>query len=147
VKKIARECLLGGSVPGSVAADIGLTVPRIAAGLMLAIGHGWGKMPPSEGFIAGVEDLGFPLPILFAWLAGISEFFGGVLLALGLFTRPAAMMIAGTMFVAAFIRHWDDAFFLGGGGASKEPAILYLIIALAFVLAGSRRFSIDRQLR
>lgn len=145
MKQLIRTMFISGTIPSSTVADIGFTILRLAAGLMMAFGHGINKVPPSEGFIEGVGELGFPLPALFAWMAGISEFFGGILLALGLLTRPAAFLIAGTMTVAAFMQHWDDPLF--GSGPSKEMALLYLIIALAFMLVGSGRLSIDQTLR
>jgi putative oxidoreductase len=145
MKQTIRNCFIGGTETTSVSVDIGLTILRISTGFMMAAGHGWYKIPPSEQFIEGVGNLGFPYPMIFAWMAAISEFFGGILLALGLFTRPAAFFIAGTMFVAAFVRHWEDPFF--GSPPTKEMALLYLTIAIAFMIAGSGRFSVDQQLR
>jgi putative oxidoreductase len=141
----AREVLIGGATPASITADIGLTILRVSAGLMMAFGHGMGKIPPSDGFVQGVGELGFPQPLLFAWAAGASEFFGGLLLAAGLLTRPAAFFIAFTMTVAAFMRHAGDPMF--GRTPSKEMALLYLAVAVAFLLTGSGRFSVDRVLR
>ena len=54
--------------------DVGLLGLRLFAGLALAFAHGRGKLPPSERFIAGAGDLGFPVPIVFAWAAALSEF-------------------------------------------------------------------------
>ncbi len=90
--------------------DLGLLFLRVTAGLFMAFGHGLGKIPPSDGLITGTEKLGFPLPVFFAWMAGISEFFGGLLIAAGLFTRPTAFLWIRTMLTAAFIRHADDPF-------------------------------------
>lgn len=130
--------LFGGDGGGSAVADAGLLVLRLFAGLTLAFAHGLGKLPPSEGFVESVSGLGFPAPEIFAWAAGLAEFAGGLLLALGLFTRPAAVAIAFTMAVAAFGRHGDDPF------SSKEKALLFLAIAVAFLLAGSGRYGLDR---
>ena len=117
--------------------DAGLLALRVIAGLSLAFGHGIGKMPPSERFIAGVTEMGFPLPVLFAWAAGLSEFVGGILLAVGLLTRPAALFIFITMSVAFFIRHAGDAF------GERELPMMFGAAALLFVLAGAGRFSLD----
>lgn len=140
-----HTALIGGATPASLAADITWTIARLGFGLLMAFGHGIHKVPPGEQFVEGVGDLGFPVPVIFAWMAAISEFFGGLLLAVGLLTRPAAFLIVGTMFVAAFIRHWEDPVF--GPGASKEMALLYLCAAVAFLGAGGGRFSIDMALR
>lgn len=135
-----KEVLFGGEVVASPLVNLGLTVLRVFAGCALAY-HGIGKLPPSAEFIEGVGGMGFPLPAFFAWAAGCSEFFGGVLLALGLFTRPAAFFILCTMLTAGFIRHADDPF------GTKEKALLYACVALAFLLMGAGKFAVDAVVR
>ena len=76
----------------------------------MALGHSMGKIRPSDGFAEGIADMGFPAPQFFAWAAGLLEFGGGKLLALGLMTRPASLLIGVTMLVVAFIRHAADPF-------------------------------------
>ncbi|MBX2942468.1 MAG: DoxX family protein [Cyclobacteriaceae bacterium] len=120
--------------------DLGLLILRIGTGLFIAFGHGLGKMPPSEGFISGVEKLGFPMPSFFGWMAGLSEFLGGLLIALGLFTRPAAFFIVCTMATAAFIRHAEDPF------GTKEKALLYLTVGLCLMLTGGGKYSVSKVL-
>lgn len=117
--------------------DAGLLVVRLFAGFALAFGHGLGKLPPSPGFVEGVGAMGFPLPGLFAWAAAFAEFAGGLLLAAGLLTRPASLLILFTMATAAFIRHAPDPF------SGKEKALLFLFVALLFLLAGAGRYSLD----
>lgn len=136
-----RKFLFGGITPASKLADAALTLLRIAAGLMMAAFHGWGKLPPSADLVQGVESMGFPLPTVFAWAAGLSEFVGGILLAIGLCTRPAAFFIACTMIVAAFIVHRADPL------AAREMAILYLGVSLVFLANGAGRFGFDPALR
>ncbi|XOV76542.1 MAG: DoxX family protein [Phycisphaerales bacterium] len=125
---------------------------RAGIGLYMAFGHGYGKLfggdglGPSEGFVSGVEELGFPAPLVFAWMAALSEFLGGLALAAGLFTRPAALTLVGTMAVAAFLQHGDDPW-TSRGGASKEMAMLYLLPCLGFLALGGGRFSVDSGLR
>ena len=133
-----RQLLFGGAGGANAAADLGLLALRLFAGLSMAFAHGLGKVPPSAGFIGATEGLGFPAPAVFAWMAGLSEFVGGLLLALGLATRPAALFVAGTMAVAAFGAHGGDPF------GDKEMALLYLAVAAAFMLAGAGRYSLDR---
>ena len=136
-----RKILFSNAAAGPWPADVGLMCLRVFAGLALALAHGWGKMPPPQPFIEGVEALGFPLPTLFAWAAGLAEFVGGILLAVGLLTRPAAFFILCTMLSAAFLQHADDPFNV------SERAFLYGFIALAFLLAGPGRLAIDPLLR
>jgi putative oxidoreductase len=123
---------------GGRSVDWGLLVLRVFSGLGIAFGHGLGKLPPSDRFIAGTAELGFPMPFVFAWVAALSEFLGGIFMALGIFTRPAAFMVLMTMLVAVFRRHIDDPF------PQKEKALLYATIALALVIAGGGRLALDR---
>jgi len=136
-----KNILFGGAIIESTSAHIGLAILRVFTGLSMAFAHGLGKVPPSEGFIEGTGKMGFPLPELFAWLAGLAEFGGGLLLALGLMTRPAAFFMGSTMLVAAFIRHGDDPF------SSQEKALLFLFIAVAFVCIGAGKYGIDTWIR
>ena len=140
-----KRVLFGGPGGATVVADVGLLVLRLVTGLLLALGHGWGKLPPPEGFVSGVGKLGFPQPTLFAWGATLAEFAGGLLIAIGLLTRPAALFVAFTMLTAAFLQHASDPWFMSSapGGGSKEPALLFLGPALALLLMGAGRFSID----
>jgi putative oxidoreductase len=130
--------LFGSEAIASPLANLGLFLLRVYAGLSLALAHGIHKFPPSARFIDGVADLGFPAPTLFAWLASCSELIGGILLAIGLFTRPSALMIGITVAVAGFLRHADDPF------GSKEKAFLFLAISLLFLLIGGGKYALDR---
>ncbi|MDQ2987305.1 MAG: DoxX family protein [Armatimonadota bacterium] len=122
---------------GSTLGDLGLLILRLSGGLALAFAHGLGKLPPGEGFVSGVEKMGFPAPSFFAWAASFSEFAGALLVAIGLATRPAAALVACTMATAFFLRHGPDAF------EKKEKAFTYLVIFVAIMLMGAGRFSID----
>ena len=119
------------------AADVGLGFLRLT-GLGLAY-HGYQKIfgDNMSGFADGVEKLGFPLPVVFAWAAALSELVGGALVAIGLFTRIAAALAATTMFVAAFLAHATDGF------SKREPALTYLAIMLALACLGAGKWSID----
>jgi putative oxidoreductase len=136
-----KSLVFGGAVIESALANVGLTILRVFTGLSMAFAHGLGKIPPSERFVEGTANMGFPMPEFFAWAAGLSEFGGGVFLALGLFTRPSAFFLCCTMFVAGFIRHAADPF----GG--KEKALLFLAISLAFLLIGAGKYGVDAWVR
>ncbi len=133
--------LFFGSIENSNQVDLSLALFRVFIGLSLMLVHGVGKIPISDGFIEHIGSLGFPMPVIFAWCAALAEFAGAFLLAIGLFTRPASVMIAVTMFIAAFVNHGGDPF------AVAEKAYLYLAIALVFVVLGSGRFGIDAMFR
>jgi putative oxidoreductase len=90
-----------------------------------------------------------PLPtppvLTMYWFAGAIELCGGVLLGLGLFTRPAAFVMSGEMAFAYFISHAPRGFFpiLNGG----DGAILYCFIFLYFAFAGPGPWSLDAMWR
>lgn len=133
-----KRFLFGTTAEKALPQELTMTLLRVFAGLSMAFGHGLGKLPPSEQLIAGVTAMGFPLPELFAWAASLSEFAGGILLAVGLLTRPSALFVALTMAVAAFLVHAADPF------QKKELALMYFVIALIFVARGASSWSLDR---
>jgi putative oxidoreductase len=135
-----KRILFGGESSTSPLTNLGLTLLRIFAGFGLMT-HGAGKVPPQPRFVEGVAAMGFPMPELFAWAAGLSEFVGGALLILGLFTRPVSFFIAFTMATALIGRHLNDPF------DAQEKAFLYFFIALAFLFMGANFWSVDGILR
>jgi len=118
--------------------SMGLLWLRVLMGCGIAY-HGYGKVFGGDmgGFAQGVAELGFPVPHLFAWAAALSEFLGGICIALGLFTRPAAFCVFMTMSVAAFIRLSAASF------GAKELALAYWTMAGALIFMGGGKFSID----
>lgn len=74
-------------------------------------------------------------------VAGILEFFGGLLFLLGLLTRPVAFILSGLMAVAYFMSHAPGGFWpvLNRG----ETAVLYCFIFLFFSVAGGGEWSLD----
>ncbi|WP_369028370.1 DoxX family protein, partial [Nocardia farcinica] len=86
----------------NVSSDIGLLVLRVVfGGLLAAHGaqklFGWFDGPGLSANNANFEAMGYNPGDLFGTLAGLSEFFGGLLLLLGLFTPLAAAVVLGTM--------------------------------------------------
>ena len=121
--------------------DFGLLLFRFFVGATMAFSHGLGKLPPSEQLIQGVTGMGFPLPVVFAWAAALSEFVGGLFIAAGLFTRLATVFLAFTMGVAAFVVHSADPFNV------KEMALLYFASTILLFFTGAGQYSADRLLR
>lgn len=136
-----KNILFGGESGLSFIGNAGLALLRIFTGVALMLGHGIGKLPPSEQFITRTANIGFPAPTFFAWAAGLSEFVGGAFLALGLFTRISSFFIVCVMLTALFGVHLRDPF------TTQEKAFLYLFIAFAFLLKGASDWSIDAFLR
>jgi putative oxidoreductase len=78
-------------------------------------------------------------------VAGALEFFGGLLFLFGLFTRPVAFLMSGTMAVAYFMAHASGGFWpIVNKG---ELAVLYCFVFLFFAVAGGGDWSLDRLLR
>jgi putative oxidoreductase len=77
--------------------------------------------------------------------AGILEFVGGVLLALGLFTRPIAFILAGEMAIAYFMAHMPRDFFPVNN--SGDAAISFCFIFLYLIFAGGGAFALDNRAR
>ena len=136
-----KAYLFGGPDVAGPAANLGLLLLRVFAGGTMAIAHGWGKVPPSEGLVQAVAGMGFPVPIVWAWAAALAELVGGALVALGLATRPAAWTVAITMGVAGLIQHAGDSF------TTKELALVYGVVFVALALLGPGRLSLDATLR
>ena len=136
-----KSILFGGESGLSYAANAGLALLRIFAGVALAFSHGIGKLPPMEGLINRTAEFGFPIPAFFAWAAGLSEFLGGIFLALGFLTRISSFFIAFTMLVALIGVHGADPF------NKQELAFMYFFVAIAFLLKGASDWSVDNYLR
>jgi len=81
--------------------------------------------------------MGFPFPTFFAWVAVLSEFFGGILLMLGLFTRPAALLNVLVTFTATFIYHKGD---IGNAGLIS---FFFMIMCISILLNGPGKISLD----
>jgi len=96
------------------------------------------------GFLAPPEAVTPPLLSLMG-LAGVLEFFGGLLVVLGLFTRPAAFILSGQMAVAYFMVHAPNGFWpLQNKG---DLAMLWSFVFLYLAVAGGGEWSLDRAWR
>ena len=115
-----------------------LSVLRIVAAILF-IEHGTQKLfgfPPTER----------PMPELFTlfWFAGVLEVFGGLLLLIGLFTRPVAFILSGQMAFAYWMAHAPSSPYpaLNGGDAAILFCFLFLYLAAAgpgaYSVAGAR---------
>ena len=93
------------------------------------------------GFFA--QNLGLEPGLFWAALVGGVEFFGGLFLALGLLTRPAALAVVILMAVAVTV-HLPNGFFWTEGG--YEYPLLWGLIALAIAFKGGAELSLDRAL-
>jgi len=111
---------------------------RIASSLIF-MAHGTQKV---LGFPAGKA----PVEIFSIYgAAGVIELVGGLLLLLGLFTRPVAFILSGQMAVAYWFFHFPRDFFPVNNGG--DASILYTFVFLLIVFAGPGRFALDSAMR
>lgn len=118
--------------------SIGLLALRLGAGISMALAHGW----PKVGRLLGDDPIRFADPFGLGVttslvLAIFGELVCGVLIALGLGTRLAAIPFAITMLVAMFHAHADDPW------GVKEHAFLFLVPAVTLLFTGAGRLSLD----
>ena len=122
---------------------IGLLILRVAVGAAFVF-HGWYKISSPGGLTAWMPPQA-PVPGFLQAAAALSEFLGGIGLILGLLTPLASFFLACTMIAAIgmFHLHAGDPFVSATGGRSWELAAGYLAAALAVLLAGPGRLSLD----
>jgi len=115
------------------------TVLRVVAGVVM-VHNGLDKLADIESFAtAYVEYLGLPFPITLSYIAAYTELVGAPLVALGLFTRPAAFGLFSTMVVAMY-HHISVA---GLSIPYLELSAIYASIFLFFTVNGAGKFSAD----
>jgi len=111
-----------------------LSVLRVVAALLF-LEHGAQKLLgfPASSFTPAMGSL--------PWIAGLLELVGGILLILGLFTRPVAFVLAGQMAVAYWLVHAPMSAFPANNGG--DAAILFCGFFLYLVFAGGGAWSLD----
>jgi putative oxidoreductase len=124
------------------------TALRIGLGAIL-IPHGLQKL---FGWLGGAglvrfaqifEGIGYKPGLFWAIVVGLTEALGGLLLVLGLFTRPAALFVVIFMLNAIYVTSAKGFFWTAGGA---EYSILILLAALYFLIRGGGAYSLDRKL-
>lgn len=129
--------------------DIGLLLIRLAVGGAFAA-HGAQKLfgmfggHGLAGTAAFLEGQGFRPGRFYAWLLGVTEVAGGLMLAAGFLTPLAAGGLAGAMLTAILTAHRGKGFFAQGGGC--ELPFMLGITAIATAFSGPGRYSLDHML-
>src|SRR3954469_9746790 len=114
--------------------DVGLLILRVVVGLLL-VGHGAQKLfgsfggPGLKGFTGGMASMGLKPAAIWALMGALSEFGGGILLALGLFGPVGALAIIGAMLMAIGLVHWSKGLW-GQQGGYEYPLVLLVVSAV-----------------
>jgi putative oxidoreductase len=122
-------------------ADTGKLLLRLALGLLIIL-HGIAKVMSGPGAVLGaVDKAGLPQPVAYLVYAG--EVLAPLLVIVGFWTRPAALVIAINMIFAVALVHTSQFFTLGKtGGWALELQGMYFMVALAIALLGAGRYSV-----
>jgi putative oxidoreductase len=124
-----------------MANDLGKLILRLALGGMV-LTHGVMKIIGGPAMIVGVvAKAGLPAPV--AYLVYVGEVLAPLLIILGVWTRPAALVVVGNMAVAVWLVHMHQLFTLNQtGGWALELQGMYFFTALAIALLGAGRYSL-----
>ena len=119
---------------------------RIPVGIIFAAHgaqklFGWFGGYGLAGTAGWMESIGITPGVAMALLAGSAEFFGGLVLILGLLIRPAAAALVVTMLVAIFTVHWSGGMFMSNNG--YEFALALLAASAALLIGGAGKVSLD----
>lgn len=117
---------------------------RFAAGAVL-VPHGIQKLMHGTAFaLAPVieKKMGVPAPLVWAWLAVLAESVAAICLAIGLFTRLAALIVWIEMSVIIVFFQWQYGYFWTAKGI--EYALLWWLLCIGIFFRGGGRYSVDR---
>ena len=120
---------------------------RLALGIVFIM-HGSQKLfgafggPGISGFAGYLGNLSIPASGMLSIIVAIVEFFGGLFVLLGLFTRYASLLIAIDMLVAFLAVHMKNGFFVGKGGF--EVVMILFFISMALAMSGSGKLSLEK---
>ncbi|WP_109507940.1 DoxX family protein [Nocardioides speluncae] len=135
------NALFGTNTPAPLR-DVALLIARVGLGVVL-ISHGLDKVDAGLGATAdGFDAMGIPLPDAAAAFAIVAEVGGGALLALGLLTPVAGLLVVAQMAGAFWFAHRGTEVMSSAGGWELVGVIAFLALVLAST--GSGRFSLDR---
>ena len=128
-------------------ADLALLILRAFIGVCFVV-HGLGKRGVvgtgnMQGFVAWLESMGIPMPAVQARMAMLSEIIGGTAIAVGFMTRPACLLLIGTMIVATRLGHKGAGYLITNEPPGAEYTINLAAICAAIALLGPGVYSID----
>jgi len=122
--------------------DLGKLILRLTLGILLLL-HGLAKLKSGVGFV-GSMLASHGLPESLAYLAYVGEILAPAALILGIWTRPAALIVVINMLFAIGLVHMKELFTLSpqGGGWALELQGFFLFTALAIVFLGAGRYGL-----
>lgn len=117
-------------------------IMRVLAGVMMVWLHGWAKIqaPTASGEMLGM--IGFGAPMFWSVVLSLFEFFAGLMLIFGFYTRFAAASL-GILIAVTIYAHWVV---FGEGFVGAERPILWGAILLFFAVRGGGKYSVDAKL-
>jgi putative oxidoreductase len=124
-----------------ILAPLSYTLIRFSLGVFL-IPHGYAKLFQDDaiGASRNFVNFGWSYPLAWAYFIGALEFFGGIMLAVGLLTRIVAAAFVVEMSVISFGVLWPV---WSWGRRGMEYALLMGIVALSILFRGGGRYSVD----
>ncbi len=130
--------------------DFGILTARVFIGVCFVV-HGLGKLGVvgtgnMEGFVGWLESLNVPFAPIQGRIAMLSEIIGGTALVLGLFTRPACLLLIATMVIASRLGHKGCGYLITNEPPGAEYTINLAAICFVIALLGPGIFSLDRML-
>ena len=121
--------------------DLGKLVLRVVLGVLILL-HGISKVVAGPGFVMNTAT-NAGLPAAIGYLVYLGEVAAPILLILGIWSRLAALVIAGNMLFAVYLVHMKQIFTLNDqGGWTLELQGMFLFSALALLCLGAGRFSL-----
>jgi putative oxidoreductase len=127
-------------------APLGYALVRVVTGLLILPG-GYEKLFHGGVYRIAANNIakvGVEPPLAWAWAVGCTEFFGAILLAIGLWTRPAAFSLVVLLGTITFRVRWDAGYFWKSTG--WEVTLLLALVCLAYLMGGGGRWSLDRRI-
>jgi putative oxidoreductase len=131
---------------GGINRDIGLLIIRVGVGIMFMT-HGGPKLFGGPEYWENIGNTGMGnlgihfFPVFWGFMAGFTEFFGGLCIALGLFTVPFSILLVINLIVAT-----NSHFAQGEGLAAASHAIEAAFLFLGFIFMGPGKYSLDHKL-
>lgn len=119
--------------------DLAILLLRIGVGVIFIVA-GWGKLTGIEGVQGFFGNVGIPLPGIMAWVVALVEFFGGIMVLFGAYTKIPYLLFAFTMLVAIFMVKLPDGF----SGLRLELMLFLASLALFFI--GNGNYSVDHKI-